>query len=173
MRKYKLFGKISILYVLIIFVLILALFFVGNKFLNRNATNDKEDDSKISNEEDDTLKTIRYTVEFENLSAMIKNLPKINEKVRDFETATNIGFVVSAKKRPYSATTCNLITGEPVTSVHPDRQNIVLVIEARAEVTDSGISINGYRFGVGRQINISLISLSGAPVVRNIEIMED
>ncbi len=163
MKKYKLFGKFPIFDIVIVLVLILAVFFVGKVFMS-SKTGQVVTNSKTN--------TIRYTVEFQNISSMVDGVPEANEKVRDVETSTEIGRVVSAESKPYSTTTCDMITGEAVTSVQSDRQNIEVVIEVTADVSDTGISVNGYRFGVGRTIGISMTSISGGAIVRNIEILE-
>ena len=163
MKKYKLFGKIPIFDILIILILVALVFVVGKIFIS-SKTGQNVSNSKVN--------TIRYTVEFQNISAMVDGIADVGEKVRDIETSTEIGTVVSSQSNPYSVTLPDMVTGEAVTSVQKDRQNIEVVIEASATVSDTGISVNGIRFGLGRTIGISMTSLSGTAIVRNIEILE-
>jgi len=163
MKKYKLFGKIPIFDIVIVLMLVVAALVVGKVFMS-SKTGQTVSTSNVN--------TIRYTVEFQNVSAMVDGVPDADEKVRDIETSTEIGKVISSQVRPYSITTCNMVTGEPATTVQKDRQNIEVVIEATATVSDMGISVNGIRFGVGRTLGLSMTSLSGSAIVRNIEILE-
>ena len=163
MKKYKLFGKIPIFDIVIIIIVALAAV-VGGKVFMTSKTGQTVSTSNV--------KTIRYTVEFQNLSNMVDGTPDTDEKVRDIETSTEIGKVISSEVKPYSVTTCNMITGEPVTTVQQDRQNVEVVIEATATISDMGISVNGIRFGLGRTVGLSMTSLSGSAIVRNIEILE-
>lgn len=163
MKKYKLFGKIPIFDIIIVLVIVVALLVVGKVFMS-SKTGQSVSSTKVN--------TIRYTVEFQNISAMVDGVADVGEKVRDVETSTEMGKVVSAQSKPYSVTMPDMVTGEAVTTVQSDRQNIEVVIEASATVSDSGISVNGIRFGVGRTVGISMTSLSGSAIVRNIEVLE-
>ena len=106
------------------------------------------------------------------MSIAIDSLPEAGEKVRYQKTNSDIGVVVSSESKPYEVSTPNLITGERVTSVHEDRQNVEVVIEATASVSDKGISVNGVFFGMGRAFSILTPSISGQAYVKNIEIVE-
>lgn len=163
MKKYKLFGKIPIFDIIIVLIVAVAVVIVGKVFMS-SKTGQTVSNSKVS--------TIRYTVELQNISDMVDGVPDAGEKVRDVETSTDMGIVVSAQSKTYSVTMPNMVTGEAVTSVQNDRQNIEIIIEASATVSDTGISVNGIRFGVGRTVGLSMTSLSGNAIVRNIEILE-
>ncbi len=163
MKKFKIFGKIPIFDVILVLVIIIAAIVVGKVFMS-SKTGQTVSNSKVN--------TIRYTVEFQNISAMVEGVADVGEKVRDIETSTEIGTVISAQSKPYTVTTPHLVTGEAVTTIQNDRQNIEVIIEANATVSDTGISVNGIRFGVGRTVGISMTSLSGSAIVRNIEILE-
>jgi len=163
MRNYKLFGKIPIFDIVVVVVLI-AVAFLGFKVFMSSKTGQTVTETQY--------KTIRYTVEFQNLSKMVDGLPEAGEKVRYEKTNSDIGVVVSSESKPYEVSTPNLITGERVTSVYEDRQNVEVVIEATASVSDKGISVNGVYFGMGRSFTILMPSISGQAYVKNIEIVE-
>ena len=163
MRNYKLFGKIPVFDIVVVLVIAVAAFFAFKIFMS----------SKTGQTVTETqYKTIRYTVEFQNVSAMVDGVPEAGERVRDVKTNSDVGVVVSSAVKPYKTTTHNLLTGEPVTTVYEDRQNVEVVIEATASVSDMGISVNGVRFGMGRTFSVSMPSITGSTVVRNIEIVE-
>ena len=163
MKNYKLFGKIPIFDIIVVLVIIVAAFFAFKIFMS----------SKTGQTVTETqYKTIRYTVEFQNVSKMVDGVPEAGEKVRDVKTNSDIGVVVSSEVKPFKVTTHNLMTGEPVTSIYEDRQNVEVVIETTASVSDMGISVNGVRFGIGRAFSVSMPSITGSTVVRNIEIVE-
>lgn len=163
MKKYKLFGKIPYFDILIVLIIIAVAFVAGKVFMS-SKTGQTVSTSNVSK--------IKYIVEFQNISTSVDGVPDAGEKVRDIETSTEIGKVISSQVKPYSVTTCNMITGEPVTTIQQDRQNIEVVIESTATVSDMGISVNGIRFGLGRTIGISMTSISGSAIVRNIEVLE-
>lgn len=160
MKNYKLFGKIPVFDIFIV----LALAAVVLVAFNISDSSEAAPGLKKT--------TVRYTVEFQEVSAQLKNIPNAGETVRDHQTNTEIGAVVSAKSMPCYLTVCDTVTGEMVTSIQQDKQNIEVVIEADAVVSDSGVSINGIRFGLGRTFLISMPSIYGNSIVRNIEISE-
>ena len=88
MRKYRLFGKIPVFDVIVIAVIIVLGIVFYNVFMTSNSGD------VIVNSQ---TKTIRYTIEFMNISDMIDGIPDVGEKV--FETSSNyeIGKVISAQ----------------------------------------------------------------------------
>ncbi len=160
MRKYKLFGKLPVFDLIVIVVLLVA-FILCFKVFNTSNTASVLTETQT--------KTIRYTVDFTNLSELIKNLPEQGEKVYDNTTNSELGKVVSSESLPFVLNSYNDITGEPVSTVCKDRHTIRVVAETTANVSDRGIEINGVKIGIGRNLTLNMPSLCATGIIKNIE----
>lgn len=163
MRKYKIFNAIPIFDVILVVVIALAAF-AGYKIFAADKTA-----SPIKQAEQ---KTIRYTIEFENVSNEVVTTVESGQKVRDLITNVEMGSVVSFESYPYVQREMNMQTGELTQTVYQDRKSVKVIVEAIADVTERGTSINNVNFGLGRAYKFTLPGLSGDAIVRNIEEVE-
>ncbi len=163
MKNYKLFGKIPIFDIIIVIVLFAVIIVGASIFLSSKSGQNATSVEK---------KTIRYTVEFQNISKMIESNVTAGDKVRYRPTDTEVGKVVSAQSKPYYVLGMDTVTGEAVKSILDDRQCVEVVIEATAKIEDSGISVEDMRFGLGRTIDLVTPGITGTCIVRDIEIVE-
>lgn len=160
MKNYKLFNKIPIFDVVLVAVILLLGIFCINVFFSSDSGKSVSATKK---------QVIRITAEYVDVSSRIDCVPVAGEKVRDSATNTEIGTVVSAKSSPYVAITMDTITGQLVKTPCTDRQNVEIVIEASADMSDKGILINNINIGLGRTYSFTMPSVIGNCVVRNIE----
>ena len=160
MRKYKLFNKIPVFDVALVLVILCAAIFVLKTFTGDNG-------AKTVVEND--LKTIRYTIEFQNVSAEVVATPIEGQRVRDVLTNADMGTVVSYESYPFSQIEMNTLTGEAVENVYKDRQCVKVVVEAVASVSNKSTTINNVSIGLGRNYKFSLPTITGYAIVRNIE----
>ena len=160
MKKYRLFGKIPVFDIIIIAVVLI----VGIVFYKVFMTS--KSGATILNSE---TKTIRYTMEFKDISELIDGVPEQGEKVYDTSTNYELGNVVSADKKPFIKYGYNDITGEPTSTVYEDRQIITVVVEAKAVVSEKSTEINSVKIGLGKSITVNMPSLCAMGVIINIE----
>ncbi len=160
MKKYRLFGKIPVFDIIIIAVIIVVAIVFYNVFMTS-----KSGEVIINSQ----TKTIRYTVEFLNISNTIDGIPDVGEKV--YETSSNyaMGTVVSADAKPFVNYSYNEVTGEPTSTTYEDRQTISIVIEASAVVSERCTEVNGVKIGIGKTTTFNMPSLCALGVIINIE----
>lgn len=163
MRKYRLFGIIPIFDLIIVAVLIIALI-VGYNVFNTSKSGDM-----ISSTE---TKTIRYTVEFYNISSLVDGVPEVGEVVHNNATNFEMGKVIYAETTPTVVYGMNDITGETVETVCQDRQTIKIIVEAQATVSEIATEVNTVKIGIGRTITFNMPSLCASGVIKNIETVE-
>ena len=160
MRKYRLFGKIPVFDVIVIAVIIVLGIVFYNVFMTSNSGD------VIVNSQ---TKTIRYTIEFMNISDMIDGIPDVGEKV--YETSSNyeIGKVISAQSRPFINYSFSEITGEAVQTEYKDRSTVSVVVEAKAVVCERATEVNGVPLGLGKVMTCNMPSLCAQGVIVNME----
>lgn len=163
MKKYRLFGKIPVFDIVVVAVLILAVVVCINVF------GSSKSGSTIASTE---YKTIRYTIEFYNLSNMIDGVPDEGEIVRDNVNNYDVGKVVFAEATPAVVYGINELTGETVETVYNDRQTIKVVVEAKATIAETGTQVNNVKLGIGRFMTFNMPSLCATGTIKNIEIVE-
>ena len=160
MRKYKLFGKIPYFDIIVILLVVAIAFVCLNVYKTSRSGNE------LSSTE---TKTIRYTIDFYNLSELIDGVPEIGEKIYDHTTNSEMGRVVAAEVTPFVAYSYNEITGEPTSTVYDDRVTISLTVEAKATVSDRATEINSIKIGIGKNMTFNMPSLCASGVIKNIE----
>lgn len=160
MKKYRLFGKIPVFDVILIAVLAIAAVLLYNVFMSSKSG------EVIVNSE---TKTVRYTVEFKNISNTISSLPQPGEKIFETEGNYEVGRVISAEEKPFINYSYNDETGEPVSTKYEDRRTISVVVEAKATVSDRATEINNVTIGLGRSKTFNMPSLCATGVIVNIE----
>lgn len=160
MKKYRLFGKIPVFDVIIVAVILIAGIIFYNVFMTS-----KSGEVLVKSE----TKTIRYTIDFLNISNMIDGVPDVGEKV--YETATNyeMGKVISAETKPFINYSFNENTGEPTSTKYDDRQTITVVVESKATVSERATEINGAKIGLGKTMTFNMPSLCAMGVIVNME----
>lgn len=163
MKKYRLFGKIPVFDVIIVAALVLVVIVCVSVF------GSSKSGSTITSTE---YKTIRYTVEFYNLSNMIDGTPAEGENVRDNVNNYDVGKVVFAESTPAVAYGMNEVTGETVETVYNDRQTIKVVVEAQATISETGTQVNNVKLGIGRLMTFNMPSLCATGTIKNIEVVE-
>ncbi len=164
MKKYRLFGKIPVFDLVVILVVVLSAVVCYKVFFSGNS----KDVVTVTE-----MKTIKYTVEFSNLSNLIDGIPELGEVVYDKNTNFEVGKVVYSETEPAVVYAMNELTGESVKTVYDDRQTIRIVVEAIANVSDISTTVNDVRLGIGRTLTLNMPSLCASGVVKNIEIVED
>lgn len=160
MKKYKLFGKIPVFDLIIILVLIAVGFAAVRIVLTSKSGN-----AYLNSES----KTVRYTIDFYNLSMLVKGVPEPGEHVYDSLTNNEIGKVVSVTTRPFVSYSFNMETGETVATEYTDRQFVTIVVEAVATISDRETQINNIRIGMGKVITVNMPSLCASGVIIEIE----
>ena len=160
MKKYRLFGKIPVFDVVVIAVVLVAAIVFYKVFTTSKSGN------RLTNVE---TKTVRYTVDFLNLSNAVDGVADPGEKVYDLNTNYEIGKVVSAKSRPFVANSFDSFTGEPVSTEYSDRQSITIVVEATAKVSEVATEINSVKIGIGKTMTFNMPSLCATGVIIDIE----
>ncbi len=160
MKKYRLFGKIPVFDIIIIAIVLIAAIVFYNVFMTS-----KSGEIIVNSQ----TKTIRYTVDFLNISNTVDGIPDVGEKV--YETSTNyfVGTVVSAQAKPFVNYSYNEVTGEPTSTTYNDRQTISIVIEASAVVSERSTEVNGVKLGIGKTTTFNMPSLCAMGVVVNME----
>ena len=160
MRKYRLFGKIPVfdlVIVLLLVVIAVVFYFVFTS---------SQSGSSILNSQ---TKTVRYTVDFLNLSSDVKGVPDPGEKVYDTDTNTEIGKVVAASSRPFVNQSYNTANGEIVATEYSDRQVISVVIETKAIVSEKATEVNSVFIGLGKTKTFTMPSLCATGVIIDME----
>ena len=160
MRKYKLFNIIPVFDIVIV-LLIVCVALVGLKVFKGSNTAETIKESE--------QKTIRYTLEFENISSEVNSNVEVGQKVRDLITNVEMGTVVSFESYPYVQLDMDMHTGELAQTVYQDRKSVKVVVEAVAEVSKRATTINNVNIGLGRVYKFTLPKLSGDAIIRNIE----
>lgn len=159
MRKYRLFGKIPV-FDLVIVLIALVIAAVGIKILTSSNAAESAIDTKTQK--------IQYTVSVKGLSNDIEDLPMPAHTIKDGNTNSEIGKVVSAIKTENKSYDFNPVTGEKIVSVIEDRYDLIITVEANANQSERCTEINNVRIGVGKTMTFSMPSLYATGVVTSI-----
>lgn len=160
MKKYRIFGKIPVFDVVIVALVLIAGIIFYNVFMSS-----KSGEVLVKTE----TKTVRYTVEFLNISNMIDGVPKEGDKVYETDGNYEIGKVVSAREKPFVNYSYNEETGEVSSTEYTDRRTISVVVEAKASVSERATEINSVKIGLGKTMTINMPSLCALGVIVDME----
>ena len=138
----KLFGKINIIDLIIILLIILTaaggyMFFSGGN--NRQAVN--------------TGKVV-YDFEITNVNKDFVDAITPGDPIRDSTRGNELGTVVSKSSRGATMLNEDLINGRYIIAEVPDAYDVVITIEADANITPANIIIGGAEVKVGKKFFI-------------------
>ncbi len=158
-KRGRLFGKVSIIDVLIVLILVLAAIFAAKFF----KTNDKAASAT----------KIHYTVQINKVEEDVYNAIVDGTAVFDSVKNTPLGKVVSHDKTPYKEVNEDIINGKYVVNTIPDLYNVLVTIEADAYVTDSSIKVGKNIIRVNARLDINTKDFLGTTYVVGLKVLED
>ncbi|MCJ7856764.1 DUF4330 domain-containing protein [Lachnospiraceae bacterium NSJ-143] len=141
---------------IVIVIIILAVAFVGYKYLHRE---------KIGE-----TKTIRYTFElidnYEGFSELINVGDDITDNVKNYY----MGKVVEVKAEPYKKLVNDTVTGSVKESAVPGRERDIITVEAEVTEGGSDLKVNGYyTVKVGLEVAVKGNGYAGRGYILDIE----
>ena len=138
-RKFRIFGKVSILDILLVVLAVVALY-VAAQFSAPQTVGAKPGDVRI-----------RYTAElYKKTPDFFENI-KVGEKVYDIEKNYEIGTVVDVYQAPYMEEAPDFKNGVIKRAAIDGLIYIYVVIEADAQITDSATMVGQYEVMVGKE----------------------
>lgn len=143
-RKGRLFGKVSLLDVLIVAV-VAAVAVIGYQMLFGNQTTSTGEEGR---------KTIRYTVEMREVRATILDMPEEGGAAFNSSRNYHIGNIHSWRSEPYQEAVPNYDEGTYEWVERSDEYLLYLTIEAQAVVSDFGISVGQQVIRIGDEIPV-------------------
>lgn len=158
-EKRKRFNFIDVILLVIILAVISAMVYVGFKAY----------DNYFLKEASGT--SIRYQILVEGVSDEIKYEINKNDTVVDSESLTSIGKVVSYYVEPstFVGTDQN---GNTVESDHPNKSDILIVVDVKATGIGGVYDINGYSVTVGKDISFRIPGLSAEGKCVSLEVRQ-
>ncbi len=157
-KKGKLFGKVSIIDLLIILVIIVIGILASKVLMSSN-------DSKA-------LDTIYYTVEFKEVNQDFIDEIKKDTPVFDAIKYKAIGRVDNYEVKPFTRILKDHEEGAFREVEVEDKYNVYLKVKADAVLTESTISVNNYEIRIGKKVPIKGKGFIGETYVTGLEIME-
>ncbi len=158
-KKGRIFGKISIVDIIIVLLLIVIVVF-GIRFFK---TNDKSASAT----------KIQYTVQINKVKEDVYNAIQDNTAVYDSVKNTPLGTVVSHSKKPYEITSVDSINGKYIKNTLPGLYNVLITIEADSYITDSSIKVGKNIIRVNGRLDINTKDILGTTYVVGLKILED
>ncbi len=144
-KKGKLFGKISIIDIIIVLVVVLAVAFVGYKFVKSGTT------STVFNKAQDVQMTF-YVEEANDFTAKSIN---VGDNVVDFVQSTTIGKVTKVETAP-SVAFSPTSDGKLVKASKEGYVSLKVTVEGKGTLGGNGLTISGNDYLIGQNYNVKL-----------------
>lgn len=140
--KGKLFGKINIVDLLIVLLIISI---AGGAYLVFFGGSDKQ-----------VVETTKVVYDFEITNVNMDFIEAITpgDPIRDSTRGNELGTVVSKTSRKATMLNEDLINGRYIIADVPDAYDVVITIEARADITPANIIVGGAEVKVGKKFFI-------------------
>jgi hypothetical protein len=117
-----------------------------------------------------TPTTVRYTVEILGLPEGFTDQIKPGDAIMEIVEKRSVGTVVSVDTQPFVMSSKNIITGEYIDAVVPERYTGNLLIESAAMETDESIVVGGgFAVRNGARMSIMGPGYAGAGYIINVE----
>lgn len=160
--KGKLFGKVSIIDILIIVIAVGAIAGVGYKFKKSDTP------APFITTTKDKITLVLYSKEINEFTA---NSIKVGDTVKEIKKGTPFGKVKEVKlDKPFSPTTND--KGEWVVDEKPGYVSFLLTVEAEGRYNDTGITLGNEDYYIGQQLEncrIGDVAIDYAVVIREIK----
>ncbi len=144
-NKGKLFGKISVIDIVIVLVVVLAVAFVGYKFVKSGTTN------TVFNKAQD-VKITFYVEETNDFAAASIN---VGDNVVDFIQSTTVGHVTKVEKAPSVAFSPSA-DGRLVKATKEGYASVKVTVEGKGILGSNGLTISGNDYLIGQNYNIKV-----------------
>lgn len=155
----KLFGKISVFDIIILFVGIIAILLVYNYLYSSNNV-------KVGN----TYFETTFQIKLDNLPVNTSKQINIGDSIYDNETNVYIGKVTNYETQEFKRLVKDYENKKYVESVVPERETVILTVET--SVYDAGadlITANNYYIKVGKELHPRGPSYAGAGYIIRID----
>lgn len=140
----KLFGFINILDLFLIIILLGALAFAGMKFLQSDQSTNVGQANK---------QTVEYVLFNSNSHPFVLDKVNIGDTIRDADTNVVLGKIV-AMERDQATDLVTTADGKMIKSPVPNKEQVLLTIEAEANVVDGVASLGSIQLLVGNQLSV-------------------
>jgi hypothetical protein len=141
--KGKLFGKVSIVDIIIVLIVVLAIVFVGYKYTKTKTTSP------------DKSQSVQMSFYIEETNDFTANSIKVGDKVVDFIQNSTMGSVTKVEVAP-SVSYANNSEGKFVTSTKEGYSSVKVTIEGKGILTSNGLSIFGNTYLIGQNYNVKI-----------------
>ena len=112
---------------------------------------------------------VYYTIELQQMRGDAGERISPGDALIDRVENRPLGTVVSVELRPSQRLSKNLVTGDLIVAVIPDRIDAIIVVRANATVTDHQISIGRFILRVGGRVSVLGPLYSGGGFVIDID----
>lgn len=143
-KKARLFGKVSVIDILIIVVLLAALFFVYTYFV-------KGTPEVVMNEEKEA---IEFVVEVKNIHNDIEVKPTIGQPIYNSNNNTYIGEIADVSILPDEVILTDYESGEFRLIEEEGQKRMLITVSADADLTDRYTLVGSEKIRVGQQLNV-------------------
>jgi len=116
-----------------------------------------------------TQEPVYYTIELQAMRGDSGELIAPGDSLIDRVENRPLGTVVSVELRPAQMLSRDLITGDFVVSVIPERTDAIIVVRAMATITDTQISIGRFTLRAGTRVSVLGPQYHGTGFVIDIE----
>jgi len=161
-KNMKLFGKVSLLDILIILIVIAGII-AAAAYFGKHGTGIGSVDTQ----------PITYEVMVKKIDMDVASDIKVGDQVNDRVKGYNRGVVESVVIVPHSEKATDLTTGAQALKEYPGLYDAVIKIAVKAEVTDRYINLSGNRMDVGKEAYLQIGSNVYKSWVSAIEIHEE
>lgn len=159
-RKGRLFGKVSLLDLLIVAVVVAVALVGYNLLFGENTVTSLEDSQK----------TVRYTVEMREVRESILTMPEEGGPAFNSSRNYHIGDIVSWRHEPHQEAIQNYDEGTYEWVERDDQYLFYITIEAQADINDFGIRVGQQEIRIGDEIPLKGKGFASLGYIVGIEI---
>lgn len=171
-NKGKLFGKISIVDLLVLILVIVGVVGVTITYQRVRGGAVLTDNQAIL-QQDSTLDTLAVTMRLEEVRDMTVNALNVGDNMYDNETKKFLGEIADVRTEPATRIITNF-SGEAVETVVPERYDVVMVVNIPGKRTEDGYhTSNNIHLVYGSTMSITTPTIQTSPVIEDIQVASE